>query len=43
MVLAKVEQGVLEESVLRKWLEGALTREGDRALFGLATRREAPT
>jgi hypothetical protein len=35
IVLAKVEQGVLEESVLRKWLDGALTREDDRALFRL--------
>jgi hypothetical protein len=33
--LAKVEQGVLEESVLRGWLKGALTRADDRALFGL--------
>jgi hypothetical protein len=35
IVLAKVEQGVLEESVLRGWLKGALTRADDRALFGL--------
>jgi len=35
IVLAKVEQGVLEESVLRDWLKGALTRPDDRALFGL--------
>jgi hypothetical protein len=35
IVLAKVEQGVLEESVLRGWLKGALTRPEDRALFGL--------
>jgi hypothetical protein len=35
IVLAKVEQGVLEESVLRRWLDGALTREDDRALFKL--------
>jgi hypothetical protein len=35
IVLAKVEQGVLEESVLRKWLDGALTRSDDRALFDL--------
>jgi len=35
VVLAKVEQGVIEESVLRGWLEGALTRGDDRALFGL--------
>jgi hypothetical protein len=36
IVLAKVDQGVLEESVLRRWLDGALTREDDRALFGLS-------
>jgi hypothetical protein len=35
IVLAKVEQGVLEESVLRGWLKGGLTRPDDRALFGL--------
>jgi len=35
VVLAKVEQGVIEESVLRGWLQGALTRGDDRELFGL--------
>ena len=35
IVLAKVEQGVIQESVLRGWLKGALTRPDDRALFGL--------
>jgi hypothetical protein len=34
-MLAKVEQGVLEESVLRGWLRGALTGADDRALFYL--------
>jgi hypothetical protein len=38
IVLAKVDQGVLQESVLRGWLEGALTRADDRALFGLKAR-----
>ena len=38
VVLAKVEQGLLEESVLRGWLEGALERADDRALFGLEAR-----
>lgn len=33
IVMAKVEQGVLEEATLRGWLDGALTREDDRALF----------
>lgn len=35
IVLAKVEQGLFEETVLRKWLDGALTRPDDRALFHL--------
>ena len=35
IVLAKVQQGVIQESVLRGWLKGALTRPDDRALFGL--------
>jgi hypothetical protein len=35
VVLAKVEQGVLADADLRRWLEGALTRTDDRALFGL--------
>jgi hypothetical protein len=35
VVLARVEQGLLEESVLRGWLDGAITREEDRALLGL--------
>lgn len=35
VVLAKIEQGVIEEALLRAWLEGALTRADDRALFGL--------
>ena len=38
IVLAKVEQGVLAESVLRGWLEGALERADDRALFDLPAR-----
>ena len=36
VVLAKVEQGVLAESQLRGWLDGALERVDDRELFGLA-------
>jgi hypothetical protein len=35
VVMAKVEQGVIEEAALRAWLESALTRPDDRALFGL--------
>lgn len=33
IVMAKVEQGVLEEATLRGWLDEALTRDDDRALF----------
>jgi hypothetical protein len=35
IVLAKVEQGAMEESQLREWLSKALTRSDDRALFEL--------
>jgi hypothetical protein len=35
IVLAKVDQGLLEEATLRRWLDGALTRADDRQLFGL--------
>lgn len=35
VILAKIEQGVLAESDLRTWLDGALTRAGDRTLFDL--------
>jgi hypothetical protein len=35
IVLAKVDQGVIQESVLRGWLDGALSRADDRALFRL--------
>ena len=38
IVLAKVDQGVIEEGQLRSWLEGALTRPDDRKLFGLPPR-----
>jgi hypothetical protein len=34
-VLAKVDQGKLEETVLRGWLKGGRTREDDNALVGL--------
>jgi hypothetical protein len=36
VVLAKIEEGVFEEAVLRGWMDAVLTREDDRALFGLA-------
>ena len=35
VVMAKVEQKVMDETVLRGWLDQALTRADDRALFGL--------
>ena len=33
--LAKVEQGGFQDATLREWLDAALTRPDDRALFGL--------
>jgi hypothetical protein len=38
VVLARVEQGLLEETVLREWLEETLTEAEDRALFGFGSR-----
>jgi hypothetical protein len=35
VVLAKVEDGSLEEKVLKAWLNPAITKTEDRALFGL--------
>jgi hypothetical protein len=35
VVLAKIEQKVMDEKLLREWLDQALTRNDDRALFGL--------
>jgi hypothetical protein len=35
IVLAKVDQGVIEPQVLRGWLKGALKRPDDRELFDL--------
>lgn len=40
VVLAKVERGEIEEEVLRRWMEGALTRAEDRVLFGLVAATE---
>jgi hypothetical protein len=36
IVLTRVERGQLPESDLRAWLDAALTRADDRALFELA-------
>jgi hypothetical protein len=38
IVMAKVEQRVMDEKLLRRWLDEALTRSDDRALFGLTTK-----
>jgi hypothetical protein len=36
LVLARVQQGRFSEGELKSWLDEALTREDDRALFGLS-------
>jgi prefoldin subunit 5 len=38
IVMAKVEQKVMDEKLLRRWLDEALTRADDRALFELPVR-----
>jgi hypothetical protein len=38
IVLARVEQGQISESEFRGWLDTALTRPDDRALFELPAR-----
>lgn len=35
IVLARVERGELEQAELQAWLDGALDKAEDRALFGL--------
>jgi hypothetical protein len=35
VLLAKVEAGEFEEKILKEWMDGALTRNDDRLLFGL--------
>jgi hypothetical protein len=35
VVMAKIEQKVMDEKLLRGWLDQALTRADDRALFNL--------
>ncbi|HVA19431.1 MAG TPA: mobilization protein [Solirubrobacteraceae bacterium] len=37
IVLARVEQGKIPEAEFRSWLDAALTRTDDRALFALST------
>jgi hypothetical protein len=41
IVLARVDQGLIPESEFRAWLDGALTRADDRALFELPPRTPA--
>ena len=43
IVLAKVEQGVLANAQFRKWLDEALTRADDRALFDLPSETKSLT
>ena len=43
IVLAKVEQGVLADTQFRKWLDEALTRADDRALFDLPLEPQSQT
>ena len=38
IVLARIEQGRLSEAELRGWMDEALTRPEDRALFDLTAR-----
>jgi hypothetical protein len=38
IVLTKVQQGEIDNEQFRGWLDQALTRADDRALFGLALR-----
>ncbi len=38
VVMAKVEQKVMDEKLLRGWLDEALSRADDRALFNLPPR-----
>lgn len=38
VVLAKVEDGSIEENTLKSWLDPALEKAEDRALFGLAAK-----
>ena len=38
IVMAKVEQKVMDEKQLRKWLDEALTRADDRGLFDLSAK-----
>ena len=36
IVMSRIDQGKLEQKTVNAWLDAALTRPDDRALFGLA-------
>jgi hypothetical protein len=38
LVLVKLEAGELDQGTFKRWLDETLTRESDRALFGLRTK-----
>jgi len=38
ILLSKVEAGEFDEAVLKRWMDAALSREEDRALFGLGAK-----
>ena len=38
VILANVEDGLIEEKTLKAWLDPALEKAEDRALFGLAAK-----
>ena len=38
VVMAKVDQKVMDETLLRGWLDEVLTRPDDRVLFGLSAK-----
>jgi hypothetical protein len=42
VLLAKVEAWEFEEATLKAWMDGALSRPEDRALFGLPVARSDP-
>lgn len=41
VVLAKIEDGSFDEKILKGWLDPALSKEEDRALFELDAKHEA--
>jgi hypothetical protein len=42
LVLTKVRDGAMDPNLLRSWLEAALSRPGDRALFDLPPLEQPP-